>query len=283
MQTQTLQIGSQTINFYQSAGTGPAVLLVHGNSFSGLCFRHQLTRELGAAYRLVAIDLPGHGLSAPATDPQQSYTLPGYAAIVRAIAEQLDLQNAVFVGWSLGGHVILEASSQLPNAAGLMIFGAPPLGFPPAMTEAFLPNPALAAAFKADMTEAEMDAFVAACFKPNTRHNPEVFQSDIRRADGQARHVLAGSLGPGGYADEVQAAANLQVPLAVLHGAEDQLVNLAHIQNLTLPTLWRGAVQVIADAGHTPQWEAPRQFNTLLEAFLEETAGRSTRQRGDVA
>jgi len=49
----------------------------------------------------------------------------------------------VIVGWSLGGHIALEAASALPDAAGFVIFGTPPVSGPADMPEAFLPNPAL--------------------------------------------------------------------------------------------------------------------------------------------
>lgn len=272
MQKQTVQINSHTITFYESTGTGRAALLVHGNSSSGLSFRHQLESPLGKKHRLVAIDLPGHGQSQPAIEPQSLYTLPGYASIVIGLAEQLGLNDAVFVGWSLGGHIVLEASAQLPKAAGFMIFGTPPLAFPPAMAEAFLPHPAMAASFKAELTETEMDAYATAFFKPNTPDIPETFKADLRRTDGQARSGLASSIRPNGYRDEIEVAAHLTVPLAVLHGEQEQLVNATYIRALTMPTLWRNEVQTIPDAGHAPHWEQPGQFNTLLEAFIQECA-----------
>jgi hypothetical protein len=37
--------------------------------------------------------------------------------------------------------------------------------------------------------------------------------------------------------------------------------------SLKLPTLWRGATQVIAEAGHAPHWECPEEFDALLRAF----------------
>jgi pimeloyl-ACP methyl ester carboxylesterase len=275
MQSRTLQIGSQTIAFYQSVGTGPPALLVHGNSSSGLSFRQQLEGPLGEKFRLVAVDLPGHGQSEPATDPQSTYTLPGYASILVGVAEQLGLNEAVFVGWSLGGHIVLEANDQLPEAAGLMIFGTPPVGFPPAMAEAFLPHPAMNYTFKGDLTEEEMDAFVATFFAPEVADTPESFRADIRRTDGRARQVLGGSIRPGGYKDEIEVVANLSVPLAILHGEREQLVNIAYLRALTAPTLWRGEVQIIPQAGHAPHWEQPEQFSTLLEAFIKDTAGQS--------
>jgi pimeloyl-ACP methyl ester carboxylesterase len=65
---------------------------------------------------------------------------------------------------------------------------------------------------------------------------------------------------------------DLKVPLAVLHGGEEQLVNGRYFGSVAMPTLWRGAVQMIPYAGHTPQWETPTAFDMLVEAFVEETA-----------
>jgi len=272
MHSETIRVGDQTINFYESNGTGPAALLVHGNSSSGQSFLRQLQSPLGQTHRLVAIDLAGHGSSAPGSNPQAAYTLPGQAQALVTLARQLGLESAVLVGWSLGGHVVLEASDLLPDAAGLMIFGTPPLGFPPAMGEAFLPHPAMGAAFKAELSEEETQALVSAFFMPNGQPLPDQFIADARRTDGQARAGIAASIQPGGYRDEVEVVTNLRVPLAVLHGLHDGLVNLDYLNRLTMPTLWRGAVQVIADAGHAPHWEQPAEFNALLQAFIEDTS-----------
>lgn len=270
MQTQTLHVNGQSIAVTSSSGSGPAVLLIHGNSASGQSFLHQLNSPLGDRHRLVAIDLPGHGQSARATDPQNTNTLPGYADVVVDVVNQLDLGKAVLVGWSLGGHIALEAEHLLPNAAGLLIFGTPPIAFPPAMEAAFLPHPAMGAAFTEELNEAQIEAFVQAFFNPGVTDIPAAFLEDVRRTDGRARSSLAASIRPNGYRDEVEIVAQLSKPLAILQGEGEQLVNLAYLQGLTAPTLWRQAVQVIPGAGHAPHWEQPEKFNALLEAFIQD-------------
>ena len=92
------------------------------------------------------------------------------------------------------------------------------------------------------------------------------------RADGRARSGVNASIASGGYRDEAVVVRDLEAPLAVLHGADEQLVNGAYFATLTMPTLWRGAVQTIEGAGHAPQWETPQAFDALVGAFLEETA-----------
>jgi pimeloyl-ACP methyl ester carboxylesterase len=39
-----------------------------------------------------------------------------------------------------------------------------------------------------------------------------------------------------------------------------------------MPTLWRGCVQLVEGAGHSPQWESPGRFDALLSAFVHDTA-----------
>src|SRR5690348_2210585 len=113
-----LQIGAQRIAGFESPGAGRPILLVHGNSSSCRIWQKQLQGPLGGKYRLIAIDLPGHGASSPAPDPEQGYSGPGYSAVIAALARELGLKDAVIVGWSLGGHAVLNAAGAIPTAAG---------------------------------------------------------------------------------------------------------------------------------------------------------------------
>lgn len=272
METTFLAIDGMRIAVHSSAGRAPGALLVHGNSSSGRSFQHQLDGALGQRRRLVAIDLPGHGESDNALDLAQVYSLPGFARVVAAAARELGLERQALIGWSLGGHIALEASRLLPELAGLLIFGTPPLAYPPDMAGAFLPDPAMEILFKEELTEDEVALRVAGMFAPDAAL-PPVFFEDVRRSDGRFRSTLLGSIGTVGFADEVQLVRALRAPLAVLHGEQERVVNGDYIAGLEMPTLWRGAMQVIPGAGHTPQWETPKAFDDLVEAFLADTLG----------
>lgn len=264
------------IAWRQSAGTGPAIVLVHGNSASSKAFARQLDGTLGRKYRVIAFDLPGHGNSDNAAEPAATYNMPGYARVLHDVVAHVGVGDAAFVGWSLGGHIVLEAAPDLPKAAGFAIFGTPPLAFPPAMEQAFLPNPAMAFTFTRELSEEQARAYVAVAFKPNAADFPAFMVDDVLRTDGRARESLAASIAPNGFRDEVKVVANLAQPLAVLHGAQEQLINGDYFKTLKMPTLWRGAVQTISDAGHIPQWEQAEGFNALLDAFVTDCAKRGT-------
>jgi pimeloyl-ACP methyl ester carboxylesterase len=271
MESKKLQVGELSINYYKSEGTGSPVVLVHGNSASGRTFARQLEGNFGAKYQVYAPDLPGHGLSDRAADPMATYHMPGYAKAIVGFAKALGLEDAVFVGWSLGGHIVLEAAPALPQAKGFVIYGTPPLGIPPAMDKGFLPNPAMGAALKGELSEAEITAFGESSLKPGD--TPATgFYEDMSRTDGRARESLAVSVGTANFADEIAIVANLKQPLAILHGEHEQLVNGDYFSSLTAPTLWRGAVQIIKDSGHSPQLEQAEKFNALLDEFIQEVS-----------
>jgi pimeloyl-ACP methyl ester carboxylesterase len=258
------------IAYRQSSGTGSAIVLVHGNSASSKAFARQLDGSLGQTHRVIAFDLPGHGESDNAADPAATYTMPGYARVLHDVVAHLGAADAVFVGWSLGGHIVLEAAQDLPRAKGFAIFGTPPIAFPPAIKQAFLLHPAMACTFARDLTEKQSRAYVAAAFRPGATDLPASMIDDVLRTDGRARETLGASITPNGFRNEVEVIASLTRPLAVLHGAEEQLINGDYFKTLAMPTLWRNAVQRIPGAGHIPQWEQAETFNALLDAFAND-------------
>ena len=269
MKTRTIDTPNGAIAVHESEGQVGPVVLIHGNSSSSRAFSRQLDGPLGKRRRLIAVDLPGHGASADASNGL--YSLKGHARAVQAVVDALSLAEARFVGWSLGGHVALEIVPNLPRGRGFFIFGTPPLAFPPAMELAFLPHPAMGFGFAEHIGRDQAAAYVASFFASGFADVPPFFLEDVLRTDGRARSGAGASVAPGGYHDEVEVVRNLAAPLAVLHGEADQLVNGAYFTSIVMPTLWRGAVQTIPNAGHAPQWETPETFDTLLEAFLAET------------
>lgn len=258
---------STRIAFRETRGKGRAVVLVHGNSGSSRWFEHQVASPLGQRCRLVAIDLPGHGDSAPAADGNATYAVGGYARVVADLVARLDLAAPILVGISLGGHVVIEASPLLPHAAGFVISGTPPLSSPADLASAFLPNPALAFAFRGALTEDEMKTYVGALLRAGA-DIPQALVEDVRRTDPAAREALGASVAAGRFADERKLVAELRQPLAVLHGSQDAFVSVDYLRGVAMPSLWRGAVQSVEGAGHAAQWDVPERFNALLESFV---------------
>ena len=198
------------------------------------------------------------------------YSIPGYADILAGFMTATGVEDAVVVGWSLGGHIALEAASQLPKAAGFVIFGAPPVGTPDQLGAAFLPNPAMNVGFTAEVDADAARAYAASFLAPGSTFPLTEFVADILATDGAARAGLFASIGAGRFTDEVKIVAELSRPLAVLHGEGEQLVSLDYLRTITMPTLWRGEVRILPDAGHAPHEETPQEFAAVLAQFITE-------------
>lgn len=248
-----IDIGDTRIAFHESEGEGQVVLLIHGNSLSSKSFSKQIDGPLGKRFHFIAVDLPGHGDSLPAIDPRNNYCLPGYAEIILALIIQLNLSKLVLVGHSLGGHIALETSEMSPEIKGIVIFGTPPLGIPPAINEAFL----------------DMRLMPSLLVKEGVEI-PQFFIDDFNSTDPNARKFLMRNTAKNNFKDEIDIVSDLKIPLAIIHGAHDKSINLDYIKKIQMPSLWKNEVQIIKDAGHSPQWETPDEFNSILEEFVKE-------------
>jgi pimeloyl-ACP methyl ester carboxylesterase len=140
------------------------------------------------------------------------------------------------------------------------------------MQEAFRPNPAMQFILSPALTEEQATAVAEVMLRPGAEPPPS-FVEAILKSDGQMRAQLAASAA--NRKDGVETVANMTVPLAVVHGAEDRLVNVDYLRSLKMPTLWRGEVQIFAGAGHSPHWERPEQFNALLADFVADVTQRA--------
>ena len=194
-------------------GTGLPLVLLHGNSMSKDAFRLQMDGALGARHRMVAIDLPGHGASDDAADPERSYTLTHFADVVVEVVEVLNLEKFAILGWSLGGHVALEVCAGAPGVVGVMLVGAPAIGTDPAgIFQAFRPSPFLEYAMLERFSEEQAEAFATGAGVAGDGD----LGTAIRRADGRARVAIMRDVLAGGASDARAIIETMQVPLAIV-------------------------------------------------------------------
>jgi pimeloyl-ACP methyl ester carboxylesterase len=247
---------------------GPAILFIHGWSQNHLSWAKQYDSSLADEFRLVAYDLRGHGMSEAPLEPEHYTDERLWADDVKAIIEQLGLDQPVLVGWSYGALVIADyvrAHGQDRISAINFTGGAAKLG------EAVLGTmigPGFLDHF-ADITGddlptriAAMRSFVRACVvKP-------VSADDVETAACSGvvvpAAILANLAAREIDSDDVLGA--LTVPLLVSHGEADSVALPAMAEHIlaTCPTAeasWYDGV------GHVPHLEEPERFNSELAAL----------------
>jgi pimeloyl-ACP methyl ester carboxylesterase len=110
----------------------PVVFALHGFASSAIANwqRTGWVRELErAGYRVVAMDLRGHGASTKPHDPA-AYTMSALVSDVRAVLDTYLLDDVAFVGYSLGARVGWHAALELPVHINRAVFGGIPDGDP---------------------------------------------------------------------------------------------------------------------------------------------------------
>ena len=108
MKSHTIRGGGGTQLHVLEAGNpqGRAFLFIHGFSQCSLAWTRQMNSELADDYRLIAMDMRGHGLS---EKPREGYADSRlWADDVQAVIKTLDLNHPVLCGWSYGPLVILD-------------------------------------------------------------------------------------------------------------------------------------------------------------------------------
>lgn len=104
---------------YVDEGTGPAILLLHGNPAWSYLYRHVI-KTLRAEARCIAPDYPGFGFSGHPQD--YGYTPREHADWVSALIDHLGLTNIILVCHDWGGPIGLSIATQRPqDFAGLVI------------------------------------------------------------------------------------------------------------------------------------------------------------------
>jgi pimeloyl-ACP methyl ester carboxylesterase len=266
----TVQTAHGRLSYVDSGGARPVVLFIHGNSSGKSIFARQLESELSARYRLIAFDLPGHGESANAPEPERSYSIHGFADAAVALLTALRVERAILFGWSLGGHIALEMMARWPGTIAAWIVGTPPAGGAD-MAEAFLPSPHMELTFKDSFSDDEARAFAQEAIGAGVRLEPWMFEA-CRRADGRFRRMMMESFAAGLDLDGREIAETSSLPLAVVSGEKEPFVNNGYLAGLRYRNLWDGRVHILAGLGHSPFWEAPLRVNPLLTRFLADVS-----------
>ncbi len=101
------------IHFTTRGNGDTALVFVHCWSCDSSYWQAQMS-DFTADYRVVAIDLAGHGQSGAG---RKNYTISSFADDVERVIDALDLKKVILVGHSMGGSVIIETAQRMPEQA----------------------------------------------------------------------------------------------------------------------------------------------------------------------
>ena len=246
----------------------PPLLLIHGWSQHHLCWLKQFESPLAEEFRLIAMDLRGHGQSEAPPGPEAYTTGSLWADDIAAVISSLGLDSPVLVGSSYGGIVIgdyLRAYGDGAIGAVNLIGGAVGVGpdwIGPLIGEDF-PKYAVPAAFgDPDDALRAVPEFVHCCIKKDLP--PGEFELAVAWSMLTPAHVRGHLISRDD--DFRPEYARLTKPLLVSYGTQDTIVLPAMAATI------RGVspscqMSEYPGAGHFPFLEVPMRFNEELAEF----------------
>lgn len=279
MQDKMIAVDGVNIRYRDSGGDGPTVLMTHGIAGSLELWQKQLETADGTV-RLMAWDMPGHGLSGMGEQP---YDPDSFSRFAWRFADALGLQKLVLVGNSLGGAISLRMADLQPNrVAGLLLSDAATLG-----RETYLPFRLMTLPLLGEVMNRPGSMAVEQQLKA-LFHDPSVVTDELRACVTRNVHK-PGAVAP--FLATLRRMTNLsgqrplvversrailgalQIPVTIVHGRQDIVLPLSHSQ--AAAALCRQAeIIVLEDCGHTPQFEQPQRFNQILSDLLKRAASR---------
>lgn len=273
----TVSVAGRPI-FYVEAGSGPAVVMLHGGGpgASGVSNYSRNIRALAEHFRVIVPDLPGYGRSAKDVDQKDPF---GYLAdMIRGLLDDLGIDTAGLVGNSYGGAAALRLALDTPGRVAKLVLMGPggigtTRGVPTAGLKKLLsyyggdgPSRDKLAAFirnflvydGTSVSDELIDVRYAASIDPEVVANPPLrrpsgptalrtlWRMDLTR-DSRLRH--------------------LSTPTLILWGRDDK-VNRPAGGPMLLNMMPNAELVMTSHTGHWMQWERADLFNQLVTEFL---------------
>ena len=248
-----------TIATARAAGSrGPVVIFVHGVGSTAAIWDYQL-RALSGDYRCFAVELRGNGVPRP-EPPPESITREGFVDDVLAVADAAGADRFHFVGCSLGGVVGFElwkrAAQRMLSLTVVGSFAAYP------NAEAYVDNVVASVRSAGTMEAFAHERARNLGMPPGTRTDETIAQMACKQVPSYIASTHATWTG-----DYRAMLPSISVPTLVMYGTKDSVAPAALSEEIA-----RGVpgarLEVVQDAGHVTNADAPERFNEILRAFI---------------
>lgn len=244
----------------------PWLLLVHGVSQDHRLFDRQVA-QFAKDYRLLLVDLPGHGLSSDLPGPYDPHS---FAENLRVTLDLAAIETCLGWGTHLGATALLLLALARPGRLRALVLEAPVV---PGR-----PLPSVSSLLERVRAAAQIDGLGAArllWWREGAWFDAIRAEPIARRAEAQWAMIetfqggpwTSPTLVPSAVKLDSTALAGLACPSLIINGELDptDFLESAALLADTLPNARRAE---IADCGGFPLWEKPKETNTLVQDFL---------------
>jgi pimeloyl-ACP methyl ester carboxylesterase len=254
-------------------GRGIPLVVAHGFSFAGGLYVQSLSRLASMGFRVLAVDLAGHGGSDGLG--ARGWDLDAYRRFLTSVLDELGVGRAVFCGHSLGGRLLGEVTAAEPDRAIALLLVDAAVGQAWDDLAAFAClNPALL-------------GLVGATLAADTLHTLFLTGDQGLKLQGLAiPQTVANVFAPwrlvapalsvllsAGSAVTLDRLKQAGLPVFVLHGERDQVVPLAAARDAARRS--GGELVVIHGAAHSWLLEDPESLRSIVAELLGDGLGQA--------
>ena len=264
--------------FYKDWGpkTAQPIVFHHGWPLSADDWDNQMMFFLAQGYRVIAHDRRGHGRS---TQTDTGNEMDTYAADVAALAEKLNLKNAIHIGHSTGGGEVTRYVAKYGSggrvAKAVIIGAVPPVmvksdknpgGLPIEVFDGFR------AALVANRAQFYYDIPTGPFFgfnRPGAKVSKGMIDNWWRQGmmgGAKAHYDCIKAFSETDFTEDLKA---ITVPVLVMHGDDDQIVPYADSAPLAAKLLKNGTLKTYKGLPHAMATTHPEIINPDILAFIK--------------
>jgi len=246
---------------YQKAGTGPALILLHGFTQDSRVWKTQI-ESLSKYFTVIAWDAPGAGLSA---DPPDSFTISNWADCLVRLLDSAGIIQAHILGLSWGGLLAQEFYHRYPARVLSLILADTYAGWTGSLSDSIA---------KVRLQRCIHDS----ALQPNEfvpKYLPGMCGDSVKPETTTELSKIMSGTHPKGFrlmatalaiADTRSLLPLMKVPVLLIWGELDKRspINVAHQMHNSIPG---SKIEIITGAGHVSNMERPEQFNKLVKEF----------------
>lgn len=238
------------------------ILLIHGLGGSVDSWENNIT-SLSRQLRVVALDLPGFGLS---DKPKINYSIKFYYKFVARFIESLKIAPLAVCGSSLGGHVAAELALHRPDLVSRLLLVCPPGALP----KSFKGTPALwrySRLLKATSVKETKEVLSYIDNKPVGKAYAKAAFEKISMPG--ARDAFLSALSGSAKAPRLNNRLDrLKMPVLVLWGKDDIMIPVRYAESFI--RMKNSRVVLLESCGHRVHRDRPEIFNSLAAGFALE-------------
>lgn len=240
---------------YTRKGSGKVLVLIHG-FLGGMAIFDKIIEPLTQTFEVIAIDLPGHGQSELGEDKE--YTMQRYAEDIVEVLLKEKVENAYWLGHSMGGYITLAALEKklFPIDKAILLYSSDMTDTPEAIEKRTKQQEEIQKSGVGSFVDGMIDQLLA----PDAKTEDILFAKEVAY-EATADGLIAALGAMMTRADQRKLVANIEIPLLIIEGEQDQVVKPIEVYN-------RHIQKVTTNTGHLGMLEDSKAVIQAIREFL---------------